>query len=105
MRRAMRECPANDGCLARDRSRRPFNLISDVAHAAAASAYRANVASYESIDPRPIHPSLRFHDAAIRDRHGFPTGGHQLPADESHTAPSAYPVHGLVQADRAAAGA
>src|ERR1700719_2377325 len=31
MRRAMRECPANDGCLARDRSRRPFNLISDVA--------------------------------------------------------------------------
>ena len=43
--------------------------------------------------------------AAHHHRQGVSAGRHQLPADQPHPAPPADAVHGLVQQDRAAAGA
>src|SRR5215211_303058 len=105
MRRARRACPANEPCLARDKSSRVFNFARERVSAAAPSTYQAGAVCSQSIAGPPIPPNLRDDDDESPDRKNFAAGGRQFPADQSHSARLDNAVHGMVQPDRAAAGA
>src|SRR5262245_3140827 len=99
----MRAWPVSEGCFARDSSRR---MRSAGRHSAAAAAPNPTQSTVSCILTLLFTTEgLQSHDGPRRAVAPPRAGRHQLPADQPHSPPAADPLHGLVQQDRAAAGA
>src|SRR6267142_2613280 len=106
MRRAMRAWPVREGCFAFDNSSRMRSAGRRKRAATPAASPNNNAVSCM---PTPFTffttGALQARDSPRFDAAHFRAGGHQLPADQPDPAATADALHGLVQQDRASAGA